>query len=45
VSDSFRYYLENISSSNSQAIAGAMKALQSKIKSLEDENHILKDCF
>ena len=45
VSESFRHYLDNMNSHNSSAIAGAMKALQKKIKSLESENGILKDCF
>ncbi|CDW85498.1 UNKNOWN [Stylonychia lemnae] len=42
--NSFRQLLEN-KSSNSQAIAGAMRALQRKIKQLESENQILKECF
>lgn len=45
VSESFRCYLENKQSNNSQAIAGAMKALQGKIRQLEGENLVLKDCF
>ena len=30
---------------NSKAIAGAMRALQRKIKGLEQENLLLKDCL
>ena len=32
-------------SGNSKAIAGAMRALQRKIKGLEQENLLLKDCL
>ena len=45
IAESFRHYLDNMNSHNSTAIAGAMKALQKKIKSLEQENTLLKDCF
>eukprot|EP00347_Sterkiella_histriomuscorum_P021418 403334045 len=55
IDNSFQLYLDKNylskspnsahSQNQSSAIAGAMRALQSKIKQLEQENSMLKDCF
>jgi len=43
-SESFKAY-HGSTDGSSKAIAGAMRALQNKIKGLEQENVLLKECF